>query len=113
MTVFRRIYTLLTVTVGFVIFRADTLAQGLHMIKEMFIGFHFEAAAVSLGVRQLTPLFLITLGVGCVAALPVREYLQTRKGYEVYSWLCSIAGLLLCLLNLSGNTYNPFIYFRF
>lgn len=113
MTVFRRIYTLLTVTVGFVIFRADTLAQGLHMIKEMFIGFHFEATAVSLGVQQLTPLFLITLGVGGVAALPVREYLQTRKGYEVYSWLCSIAGLLLCLLNLSGNTYNPFIYFRF
>lgn len=110
---FGRLYTLLTVTVGFVIFRADTLGQGVFFIREMFTGFHFEPAAVSLAVQQFTPLFLLVLATGCISAMPLKACLQQKKGYEPFSWLCSIAGLALCLFSLSGNTYNPFIYFRF
>lgn len=109
----RHIYALLVVTVGFVIFRADSLAQGFLFIREMFTGFHFEAAAVSLAVQQLTPLYLTALAAGAVAALPVKEKVQGRRWYEPMAWCASLAGLILCILSLSGSTYNPFIYFRF
>lgn len=107
------IYTLLAVTVGFVIFRADTMAQGLFFLREMFTGFHFEPAAMSLALQQLTPLYLSVLAVAAVAAAPVKRQLERLKGYEPFAWVVSLAGLVLCILSLSGNTYNPFIYFRF
>ncbi len=107
------VYALLVVTVGFVIFRADTMGQGLLFIREMFTGFHFEPAAMSLAVRQLTPLYLFVLAVSAVASAPVKRYLEKCKGYESLTWIASLAGLVLCILSLSGSTYNPFIYFRF
>lgn len=111
--VLAHVYALLVVTVGFVIFRADNMAQALLFIREMFTGFHFEAAAVSLAVQQMTPLNLAVLALGVVAAMPVRERLAERKWYPAVSMACSLAGLVLCMLSLSGSTYNPFIYFRF
>ena len=107
------IYALLVVTVGFVIFRADTMGQGLLFIREMFTGFHFEPAAMSLAVRQLTPLYLFVLAVSAVASAPVKRCLEKCRGYETLTWIASLAGLVLCILSLSGSTYNPFIYFRF
>ncbi len=107
------IYVLLVVTVGFVIFRAETLGQGLFLIRQMFTGFHFEPAAMSLAVRQLTPLYLAVLAVSAAASAPVKRYLERCRGYEPFAWLASLAGLVLCILSLSGSSYNPFIYFRF
>ena len=112
-SVVRHVYAMLVVTVGFVIFRADTLAQGLFFIKEMFTGLHFEAAAMSLGVQQLTPLYLTVLVVCVVAALPIKKMLKQKRWYEPLAWGSSLVGLVLCMLSLSGSTYNPFIYFRF
>lgn len=109
----KHIYVLLVVTVGFVIFRADTMAQALYFIREMFTGFHFEAGAVSMAVQQLTPLYLTVLAASAIAAAPVKRCFERWKGYEACSYLFSIAGLVLCILSLSGSTYNPFIYFRF
>ena len=109
----KHIYVLLVVTVGFVIFRADTMAQALYFIREMFTGFHFEAGAVSMAVQQLTPLYLTVLAASAIAAAPVKRCLERWKCYEACSYLFSIAGLVLCILSLSGSTYNPFIYFRF
>ncbi len=107
------VYALLVVTVGFVIFRADTMGQGLLFIREMFTGFHFESAAMSLAVQQLTPLYLFVLVISAVASAPVKRYFEKYKGYEPLTWFASLAGLVLCILSLSGSTYNPFIYFRF
>ena len=33
--------------------------------------------------------------------------------YNNMAFVCSIVGLVLCMLSLAGGTYNPFIYFRF
>lgn len=109
----KHIYTLFVVTVGFVIFRADTLSHGFYMIKEMLWGFHFEPAAISLALQQLTPLYLTVAAAAVLAALPVRPYLAKRKGFETLSWACSLCALALCILSLSSGAYNPFIYFRF
>lgn len=107
------VYTLLVVCIGFVFFRADTMAQGMQWVKSMFTGFSVGGASFSLCMQQLTPLYLVTFGAACLASFPVCEKWKSRKGYESFSYVCSAVGLVLCMLSLAGGTYNPFIYFRF
>lgn len=109
----RHIYTLLVVCVGFVIFRAETLTKGFRWIGRMFAGFRFDGASLSLAVQQLTPLYLTVLAAAVVSAAPVRERLKRFRFYEPAACAASIAGLVLCILQLAGGTYNPFIYFQF
>ncbi len=115
----KHIYTLLVVTVGFVIFRGDTLEQGMFFIREMFAGFHFEPEAVSMAASMMTPIFLAAFAAAVIAACPVIEWIKKVKlfghysVYETMAWTGSAVGLILCMLSLSGSTYNPFIYFRF
>ena len=116
------VYAMLVVTVAFVLFRADTFAQGGYIIGQMFTGFHFEYGCMELALRQLTPVFLAALAAGLVAALPVKGALERRVAAapqrtaavaEGLSYLFALAVLALCLLGLSNGAYNPFIYFRF
>lgn len=107
------LYTLLVVCVGFVFFRADSLGQGIWLVKEMFTGFHFERSAVSFAVCLLDPFYLTVAAVSVAAALPLKEKIKKLPGYEPFSYMVSIGGLFLCILSLAGNGYNPFIYFQF
>ena len=118
------IYTLIVVCVGFVLFRAETLAQGLHVIGQMFTGFAGNAASASLLQQQLTPWFLAMLIAALILAAPVHPLVVLCKKNEdndspvwvVLRGLWMIVCLFLlgwCILRLSGSSYNPFIYFRF
>lgn len=122
------IYTLLVVCVGFVMFRADTVSQGIYFIRQMFTGFTVEPLAVSLAWQQLTPYFLFMLLVGIIGAAPIRlladqirERICHRGDTPSVKWalaqtglyMASFLGLAWCMVRLSGGTYNPFIYFRF
>ncbi len=123
----RRIYTLLVVCLGFVIFRADTLGQALYLIGQMFTGVASSAAASSLLWQQLTPWFLFIFVLALVGSAPIRPLAdrlrraarpqgggsRTAAALQVFLCLASLFVLCWCLLRLSGNTYNPFIYFRF
>ena len=111
--VLQHVYTLLVVLIGFVFFRADTMAQGAFWVKELFTGFHFESAAMSLALQQLTPVYLITFCGAVIASCPVNKYLKKWRGFDTVSSVASLLGLVLCMLSLAGGTYNPFIYFRF
>lgn len=116
------LYALLVVCVGFVLFRAETLAQGIGVIGRMFTGFRFDAGAMTPVINQMTPQFLLILAVGILLSFPLTVKLQekvngcsvrVKNGVEMASYAGSILLLLLCILSLAGGTYNPFIYFRF
>ena len=117
----RHVYTLLVVTVGFVMFRADTFAQGIQMTGKMFAGWSFQASQMNLVLQQMTPLFILTVIIAVIACMPVlkwvREWGETiqpcRKVMEPIGYLMSLFLLVLCILSQSSGTYNPFIYFRF
>ena len=111
--VFQHIYALLVVCIGFVFFRADTMSQGLFWIKEMFTGFTWNAAAMSFAVQQITPVFLVTLSGALIACCPVIKTVNNKKWYAPFAYVCSLLGLVVCMLSLASGTYNPFIYFRF
>ncbi len=126
-----RIYTLLVVCLGFVVFRADTLGQGMFMIKEMFTGTAFTAESVSFGIQQLTPWVIVMFVAAVAFAAPLRpladkvraalqkpvaegEKLGARQmALRVVANVIAVLLLAWCIIRLSGGTYNPFIYFRF
>lgn len=110
--ILRHGYTLLVVCLGFVVFRADTLTQGLQIIGEMFgLSSTTDASLLS---AQLTPLFFVTLICAVVGSLPLSKRInQSSRVWKTAGFLYSFVLLILCMLNLSAGTYNPFIYFRF
>ncbi len=115
------LYTMLVVVLAFVIFRADTLAQGGSIIATMLWGFGAGTNAGSLTLMaQLTPQFLLAAVAGCVLALPVgpavSAALDRRMSAVPLQLVRDVLALVLvfaCVVSLSSGTYNPFIYFRF
>lgn len=116
------IYTMLVVCAGFVIFRADTLSQGAALIGKMFTGLPAGRDTMGFALQQINPLLVLVLVICLFASCPLKslrsrlpgrwEKILARVG-NPSAYVCSIALLVLCILSLSGGTYNPFIYFRF
>lgn len=117
----RRVYTMLAVTLAFVIFRADTLAQGWAVIVAMFTSWDFSVAPMQILMAQLTPIVIVTLAFALVVCLPVREraiawvhgHAAAFGPARAISYVVAVCVLFLCIVSLSSGTYNPFIYFRF
>lgn len=115
----KHFYVIVVVCVGFVIFRADTLSKGVMMIVKMFTGFDFSATCMAAWALNMTPLFIVMMIVGWIAAFPVKAFIGRSIGIEdnkilqhiIYT--VTVLLLALCIINLSGSNYNPFIYFRF
>lgn len=119
------IYTMLVVTLGFVLFRADTISYGFQYIGRMFTGFNLSASALSVALTQLTPWFiamLVAAVIGCAPIRPLADKLRAQtygaasKGktaVQACLYVLAAAGLVWCMLRLSSSAYNPFIYFRF
>ena len=122
----RRIYTLLTVTLGFVLFRADSIQEALIFISRMFSGTDFSAASMSFTVQALTPyfIFMLLMAIFCcgpfdklaerVRMLEDKETLTQKETLvQTISFVLCCLLLVWCIIRLAGGSYNPFIYFRF
>ncbi len=112
----KHIYTMLVVTVTFVIFRAETLTRAVIFIKEMFTGFNMTEQSLAVFLAQLTPVFVITFLIAIVCSTPIVKKLQDKFAadkYEYLSYAGTLAMLLMCIISLSSSTFNPFIYLQF
>ena len=121
-----RVYTLLTVTLGFVIFRADTLAEAGLYIARMFTGFDFSAEALAFTLPALTPYFIVMLLVSVLCCGPLAKLTERvqqlehkavltprENALQTATFVLTFGLLLWCMIRLAGGSYNPFIYFRF
>lgn len=125
--VINHIYALLAVTVGFVIFRADTIGQGFDFIGNMFAGFNITDKSLSLALTQLTPWFIVVFVaaiIGCAPIKPIADKFRINGSVtalvgkkqnvaQTVLYVLAFAMLIWCIIRLSGTSYNPFIYFRF
>jgi len=122
----RHIYTVVAVTVGFVVFRADTINEALVFISKMFSGFDFSAEPMSFAIGTLTPFFIVMFIAAIVCCGPLSKLTTRVRSLENKEVLTKndnilqtatfvVAFLLLawCIIRLAGGSYNPFIYFRF
>ena len=112
-----RIYALLVVLVGFVLFRAGTLSQAAEMAGNLFTGFALTPASTLALRHLLTRRALASLLVGAVGALGggawLWERVKNRRGAEAVSLALTLALLALCVLSLAAGTFQPFIYQQF
>ncbi len=116
------IYTLLVVCLGFVMFRAASVSEGLAMLGAMFGGAHLPAtgavtAATVLLRRLLDGEGIFMLVLACLCALPLGRKLwlrlENRGGAQWLSYGLSLVLFLLCLFRLAAGGFSPFIYFQF
>ena len=121
-SILKHLYTLLVVLIGFVIFRADNMAQALSMVGAMFSGISTSAQTSLLLAQCLTPLTVCALVLGIVGSTPVLPALRRRaalqsqgvqQGMQVLSYAGVLVLLLADILHLSAASYVPFIYFQF
>ncbi len=111
-------YAILVVMVGFVFFRANTLSQGFFWVKEMFAGGSMNTPEIASANTQLllplmTPLNIVVIVFAIILSAPIKTKMQDSKVLDKLSWVVTPVLLVLCIMNLAGGTYNPFIYFRF
>lgn len=114
---FAHIYTIIAFIFGWVIFRADNLVQAYKLILRMLLPWEYTTSSfIVVKVFGNKTIFVTLLGIlGCGI---IQKFLSSSKLCERYknSYLemayCGII-FILCLSMLAGNTYNPFIYFRF
>lgn len=111
------LYTFVAVTVGFVIFRAETMAGAFAVIAAMFTGFSGWTASMRAELSLLvTPLCLAALAAAAVGCFPLVHRIGEKLRKNGRSSLIYASSLLLFVysaLCVSTSSYNPFIYFRF
>lgn len=116
----RHAYVLIVVTIGWVFFRAENLPTALGYIKSMLIPNNLDISSIATSINIVT---VATIVIGIILAmganLKIKDYLMTTRNKKMivaYKQLSSILGLgvlLISILLLSTNSYNPFLYFRF
>jgi alginate O-acetyltransferase complex protein AlgI len=119
----RHAYCLLVITVGFVIFRADSLSQAGDLLQAMLglgrgsgLAYH-----PSVYLQANVVLVLALAVVGAMPTLPALGVWLARRAdsspalFAVRTSVVSalLGVMLLTAMTLAAGTHNPFIYFRF
>ena len=107
------LYTMLIVILAFVLFRADTLAGGLVMIREMFTGFPGTLASYNTCMEVLDPYNITIFAAACFCCLPHPKLKPYLREHGPASYIVTAVLFALCILEIAGASFNPFIYFRF
>jgi len=122
-SVLSRIYTLLVVLIGWVFFYHTDMGQGLRFLGVMFgnaasftnseVSIIFRSNAVFLAIAAIasTPLAVRLYGA-------IKDYFSDNRARVafmdyVFKPVLNILVLVLSLAFLVGQSYNPFLYFRF
>ena len=110
-----RAYTLFIVLLGAVLFRAGDIAQAGSVLAAMFTGFRFTAEATLSLQRCVTGLGAFCLAAGVVGCGAVAPWLKTHTGRwgEPASYVLCAGLLVLCIMNMAVNGFQPFIYLQF
>ena len=117
--VFGHVYTLFFVTLGFVLFDADSAAQAVSRISAMLGagGLPLSSTQAVYYLKSYGP--LLVLGILCATPLPKMIVAKLRKSkaaataLDVLEPLCVLIPLLLGTAFLVDGSFNPFLYFRF
>ena len=114
-----RVYTLLVVILGFVMFRSASVREGFAVIGQMFSLRRAAGPVLVSAQALLTPARLGLMGLSAVLSLPVIPAIRAKlftEGSRVQVWIESalcLMLLLLCIGAMAGGSFSPFIYQQF
>ena len=113
--VFKWIYTILFVVLGWVLFRANSISDAIVYLKSMF-GLNGNVFSDGMFTGWFTQ-NLILLVIGIVLCTPIFKVLSEKtKNSNVVGFVKTgaLIGLfVLSVASLVSSSYNPFIYFNF
>lgn len=110
----RRLYLLLAVVFGWVLFRADTFEHALAIAGAM-VGLAHGGAQYPAG-EYLNALQGTAMMAGLIFSMPVYGWLAQRMAPRSGAWLGRLAFSLLFVVasaKVLSGAYSPFLYFRF
>jgi len=107
----RHIYVLTVVFFGWLLFRTESLSYALYLLKVIF-GFVTPPVLAYQLTYFINSEFVFTVIISLLIVTPLGQKIfnQAPKLSKIF-FLIFI--FVLSLFRLSGDTYNPFIYFRF
>ena len=115
----QRALTMAIVTVSWVIFYYPALGDGLRHMGAMFgfgaSGFLDRASLIVMKKYTVFPLlaFAASLPVGKAIVAKLRAFGLRGRGMEIAACAWLTGCMVLSVLLLVGQSYNPFIYFQF
>ncbi|MGN0018331.1 MAG: MBOAT family O-acyltransferase [Candidatus Gastranaerophilaceae bacterium] len=114
--IFKHVYAILVVTIGFVVFRASDITYALKYVKRMFSFSSAPANAYPLTyyggvVEILISIIAVLCAIGLFSGM--LEYAERNKFTKATVNLWLIVLLIFSLSLIAASTYNPFIYFNF
>ena len=114
--IFGHLYTMIVVTLAWVIFRSDSINDAMIYILGMFgRGSGKLVDRVFVAYLKQNICFYIPAMIGC---MPILESLELKFGeknpiYNVAFGATVLAGFVISVSYIINNGYNPFIYFNF
>lgn len=113
------IYTLLVVNIGWVLFRADTLRNGILYIQNMF-GVNLPAQPgfkIGWYINRWN-LVILGLSVITILGLPKKIVDKIKNWMDATVFLilsngAALIAFILCIVRMVASGYSPFIYFQF
>lgn len=114
--VLRRMYTLIVVGIGWVLFRADNLGLAVGYLGDMFSGkligtYDRELAELVVGGKFIL-LFVVSVLFCTPFFTAVHEKLKEKRLAAVSDTVVAVL-FFLAVCEMMASGYNPFIYFRF
>ena len=115
--IFRHLYTVLVIVVGWVFFRASTMTEAWNYLKNMFSFCLEQNQNVGLFLdNRLIIMLIIALIMSIFPRLnkKIMCWLQTQnKAVNFVQDIGIFVFYLVCICFLVGSEFNPFIYFKF
>lgn len=113
-------YVLLVVLISWVFFRADSLGGALSYLRAMFGGVGDGNGLYHLGLYA-SSVVVLAVTAGVIGSMPIIPWLRDavgrfRRGKQAWSYAIVVALVMLMIItvmHMANDTYNPFIYFRF
>lgn len=115
-SILSRIYCLLVVILGWVLFRGGSLRHAGGMLLHMLLPWRYSGLT-SFGIfTAVTPRSFLILVCALLGCGPIPLLVKKWNVGEKYAWAELIYLALVfcaCVMLLTAGSYNPFIYFRF
>jgi alginate O-acetyltransferase complex protein AlgI len=107
-------YTLTVVIIGWLFFRINSLSYAIYLLKVMFGAISNKMMVYQLSVF-MTKEYLSIMVVALLMVTPLGQRLFQKIINKIPIIEIATFGVLfvLSIMQLAGDTYNPFIYFRF
>lgn len=111
------LYSMLIVNFGWVLFQQTDIMRGLAYIKRMLLPWQYTISIYTIKELVSSRVMLVTLiailGCGVLQKIGNRWKLTERWKNSIPEMAYCICISVLSFMFLAGNSYNPFIYFRF